>query len=121
MNSILGAHTSGLSTSASPESLLARARSGDAQSIERVAAEFESLFVSLVLKEMRQTLDPGTLFGSDQSDVYGGMFDNSLSKHIVDCGGFGVADMVRKNLQRRPAPSSSATDTPAQTPILPQL
>jgi Rod binding domain-containing protein len=83
------------------DTLAEQARSGDPRSIERVAANFESLFVSMVLKEMRQTLEPDTLFGSDTSDAYGGLFDMYLSQHVVQAGGFGVAKMVRQYLERR--------------------
>jgi Rod binding domain-containing protein len=89
------------SSGGSLEQLTAQAKAGDARSIERVAEEFESLFVSMVLKEMRQTLEPGTLFGSDSSDSYGGLFDMYLSSHVVRAGGLGVGKMVREYLAKR--------------------
>jgi Rod binding domain-containing protein len=85
----------------SMESLAEQAKAGDARSIARVAADFESLFASMVLKEMRQTLQPDTLFGSDSSDAYGGLFDFYLGQHIVQAGGFGIANMVRHYLEQR--------------------
>jgi Rod binding domain-containing protein len=85
---------------ASLESLAAQGQTSDPRSIARVAAEFESLFVSIVLKEMRQTLQPDTLFGNETSDAYGGLFDLYLSQHVVQAGGFGVAKMVRQYLER---------------------
>ena len=84
---------------ASPDSLAAQAESGDGRSVERVAADFESLVVSMVLKEMRQTLEPGTLFGEDSSDSYGGLFDLYLGKHLAEAGGFGIANMVKRYLE----------------------
>jgi Rod binding domain-containing protein len=84
---------------ASPEALAAQAKSGDARAPDRVAAEFESMIVSMVLKEMRQTLEPGTLFGEDSSDSYGGIFDLYLGKHLADAGGFGVSGMVKRYLE----------------------
>ena len=40
------------------------------------ANEFEATFLSMLLKEMRQTLDPdGGLFPGDSGDVQGGLFD----------------------------------------------
>ena len=84
---------------ASPESLAAQLRSGDPRSVARVAADFEALFVSLVLKEMRQTLEPGTLVGGDVGDSYGSLFDLYLGKHLAEAGGFGVAEMVRHGLE----------------------
>jgi flagellar protein FlgJ len=84
---------------AAPESLAVQARAGDPRSIERVAADFEAMFVSLVLKEMRQTLEPGSLFGMDAGDSFGGLFDLYLGKHLAQSGGFGVGEMVRQYLE----------------------
>ena len=42
---------------------------------DQVAQDFESVFASMLLKEMRQSLEPGSLFGEDSGDVYGGLFD----------------------------------------------
>ena len=83
------------------QSLTDQAQLRDPSSVERVAADFESLFVSMTLKEMRQTLQPETLFGSDTSDAYGGLFDLYLGQHIVEAGGFGIANMVRQYLGKQ--------------------
>ena len=88
----------------SADSLASRLGSGGAGSIDKVAKDFEGLFVSLVLKEMRQTLEPGSLFGGDTADLYGGLFDLFLGKHLVDAGGFGVAKMVKQYLNHQQTP-----------------
>ena len=64
----------------------------------RVAKDFEGVFASLLLKEMRKTLEPGTLFGEDSGDVYGGMFDLYLGQQMTQSGGFGLAKMIRESL-----------------------
>lgn len=66
----------------------------------KVASDFESLFASLMLKEMRKSLDPGTLFGGDSADVYGGLFDQFLGQQIADGGGFGLARMVKEAMAK---------------------
>ncbi len=65
-----------------------------------VATDFESLFTSQMLKEMRKSLDPETMFGSDPGDVYGGMFDQFVGQQIAQSGGIGIAKMVRETLKR---------------------
>lgn len=70
------------------------------QSPERVAADFESVFTSMMLKEMRKTLENGSLFGEDQSDIYGGMFDQFMGQHMSNAGGIGLASMVRQAVER---------------------
>ncbi len=78
----------------------ARERSADNDQIAKVAADFESLFASQLLKEMRKTLDPETMFGGDGGDVYGGMFDQFVGQQMSQGGGFGLAKMLRETLRR---------------------
>jgi Rod binding domain-containing protein len=68
--------------------------------IEKVASDFESLFTSQLLKEMRKSLDPETMFGGDGGDVYGGMFDQFVGQQMAQSGGFGLAKMLREALHR---------------------
>ena len=65
--------------------------------IENVARDFESIFISLLLKEMRSTLDPeqGGLFGSEGTDTFGGMFDLFMGQHLAESQSFGIADAVK--------------------------
>jgi flagellar protein FlgJ len=71
-----------------------------AQDPEKVAKDFESVFASMMLKEMRKSLEPDSLFGEDKSDIYGGMFDQFLGEHIGQTGGIGLAKMIREALER---------------------
>jgi len=83
----------------SPDALASHLDPGSQASTERVARDFEGVFVSLLIKEMRQTLEPGTLFGNDAGDSYGGLFDLYLSRHLVDSGGLGIAASIRRYLE----------------------
>ena len=82
-----------------------------AQDTEKVAKDFESVFASMMLKEMRKTLEPGTMFGEDSSDVYGGMFDQFLGQHLADSGGIGLSNMIHSALNRKSADPSIPSDT----------
>ena len=83
------------------ENLAAQAKLGKGNSVDTVATNFESMFLSLLMKEMRQTLEPGGLFAQDNSDVYGGLFDLYLGQHLAQTGGMGVAKMVKAQLERQ--------------------
>ena len=74
------------------------ARSG--QSMESAAKGFEETFLSLLVKEMRQTLEPNTLFGHDSGDVFGGMFDQFMAKHLTQAGGIGLAADMKQKLEQ---------------------
>ncbi len=90
-------------------------RQGDAKAISAVATNFESMFLAQVLKEMRQTLEPGGLFGEDNADVQGGLFDLFLGQHLAQNGGCGLAAMIQQQLKvATPHETSSPQHKPAQ-------
>lgn len=82
-----------------PEAVAARVRSGGNRTLDQVANGFESMFLSLLIKEMRQTLEPGSLFNGDSSDVQGGLFDLFLGQHLAQAGGLGIGTMLRRHLE----------------------
>src|SRR5256885_1038600 len=78
------------------------------QSDPRAAGKaMEQMFASMLIKQMRQTLDGG-LFGDDKSDVLGGLFDHFLGQHIAQAGGLGIGDMIRHQLERQSARAPTA-------------
>ncbi|MEO1615043.1 MAG: rod-binding protein [Planctomycetota bacterium] len=98
-----GLSASMVGTSISQAQLLAE-RPGSIQSASKQAtdlpedmselgSEFESVFLSLLLKELRQTLDEG-FFGSESSDSFGGMFDMYIGKHLSENSPLGIGDMI---------------------------
>jgi flagellar protein FlgJ len=92
-----------------PHLLAGQANSRDPRAIDAVANGFESVFLSILLKEMRQTLEPGGMFPEDKSDVLGGMFDMYLGQHLAQAGGFGIADLIKKQLKASTGQPNNAT------------
>ncbi len=76
-----------------------------------VGEQFESLFVSMMLKEMRQSMSEDGMFAGDNSDVYGGLFDMFLGQHIASQGAFGISDLVKQNIT---PPSEPAATMPVE-------
>jgi Rod binding domain-containing protein len=87
-----------------PQLLAAQANSRNPHSVDAVANSFESMFLSEILKEMRQTLDNGGFFSQDSSDIYGGLFDLFLGQHLAQSGGLGIAAMVKRQLEMNKKP-----------------
>lgn len=83
----------------------------DARRAQETARELEATFLTMLLKEMRQTFEPdGGLFPGDTGDVQGGLFDLYLGKHLADRGGFGLAAALDRQLRtpnadHRPPPA----------------
>ncbi|GAB5453022.1 MAG: flagellar assembly peptidoglycan hydrolase FlgJ [Halioglobus sp.] len=86
-------------------SLRAEAVATPSQAVEEVSAQFESLFVQMMVKSMRDATVKGGLFDSHQMDVYQGMFDQQVSLHLSRQGALGLSDILVEQLDGgAPAP-----------------
>ena len=88
-----------LPLSSSPSLLQGRidaAKEAVDEGIQSAASEFESVFLSMMLKEMRNTLDSeeGGLFSGDSSDTLGGMFDMFMSQHLAESNPLGIGSAI---------------------------
>ena len=75
---------------------LNQAQPKDPASISKVAEEFESVFLSMLLKNMRATVSEGGLFAGDKSDTLGSMFDLFMSQHLASSESLGVANLLKQ-------------------------
>ena len=50
---------------------------------------------------MRQTLEPDTMFGQDQSDILGGLFDMTMGQHLAQSGALGIGKMLKQQWASR--------------------
>ncbi|NOZ25520.1 MAG: hypothetical protein GXO94_05465 [Nitrospirae bacterium] len=69
-----------------------------AADVERVAKEFEALFIYELLKGMRSISGKGLFQGGLSGDVFQTLFDMELSKSLAERG-TGISDMLVKTLQ----------------------
>ena len=81
-------------------------------SLQDAAQGFESIFLAQLLKEMRQSLEPGSLFGHDGGEVYGGMFDQFMAQHLAQGKGMGLAHALMKQLESATSHGSHHTKVP---------
>ena len=75
-------------------SLRSHAREAPGTAISEVAGQFESLFVQMMLKSMRDATVDGGLFDSTQLDTYQQMFDQQVSLELSQQGGIGLAEIL---------------------------
>jgi Rod binding domain-containing protein len=64
--------------------------------------EFESIFVKMMLKEMRNSVDKtdSLLNGGWAEDIYQDMLDDEYSKTMAKAAGFGLSDQLYKQLAK---------------------
>jgi Rod binding domain-containing protein len=91
---------------ATPDALTAAPNPTDPHAIDQVASNFEALLLGQLLKEMRQTVGEGGMFPGDTGDVQGGLFDMFMSQHLAQAGGFGLASMLKSQLNAYPKKAS---------------
>lgn len=90
---------------ASLAKLKTEAKNKTPEAIKEVAKQFESVFVGMMLKSMRQAKLAEGILDSNQSEFYRDMYDQQLSVHLAGENGIGLADMIVKQL----SPDQSAT------------
>jgi Rod binding domain-containing protein len=73
----------------------------DRRAMAAAATALESVFLSMVMKEMRQTLEGSSMFSGDKGDVLGGLFDHYLGQHLAPSGALGIAAMVKRSWEMR--------------------
>lgn len=71
---------------------------------QEMAKDFESMFLSQIIKGMRQSLEPGSMFAGDSGDVQGGLFDQYMGQHLADAGGVGLAATIKRQLAQQESP-----------------
>jgi Rod binding domain-containing protein len=53
------------------------------QKVRKVIEEFEGVFMSMMIKQLRETDSGEGFFPGDHSDTYGGMFDMFMGQHLA--------------------------------------
>jgi flagellar protein FlgJ len=78
--------------------LKAQARKDSPEALKEVARQFESIFLSNVLKGMREAKLADGIMDNDQSKFYSDMYDQQLAVHLSGKPGVGLADLIVKQL-----------------------
>lgn len=80
--------------------LKAQARNDQGQAVEEVAQQFESLFIQMMLKSMRDASFGGGLMDGKQMETYQDMYDKQISLHLSENGGIGLASSIVGQLRQ---------------------
>lgn len=100
--------------------LRASARENPDAALHDVARQFESIYLKMMLKSMREASFGDPLFDSQGGEVYRDMFDNQLALQMSQGKGLGLAEMLVKQLRQNKAMDSTAavtavSDVPGKT------
>ncbi|MGB7346362.1 MAG: rod-binding protein [Pirellulaceae bacterium] len=90
-------------------------RPSGSKEVEEVGTEFESVFLSMMLKEMRNSLDGGGFFGEESSDTFGGMFDLFIGKHLAQTRPLGIGNLLLDQYEKIGASGPDDKTAPSVT------
>ncbi len=67
--------------------------------LEKTCQDFESLFVSYMMQQMRRTIPEDGLIGQSQAEkIYTGMLDNEIAKTVSHRQGIGLAKVMYEQM-----------------------
>jgi len=91
----------------------AQAKTDPQGAVRGAAQQFEALFISMLLKSMRDTTAQDTYFDSEQTRLYQSMLDQQYAQ-VLAARGIGLADVMARQLSQAAAPADPAAQPPAQ-------
>jgi len=78
------------------------------ETLREVANQFESMFVKMLLKQMREASLGEGIFDSDESRFYQDIMDHQIALNVSSQHSLGIADMIVRQLQSTDATNSKA-------------
>ena len=72
---------------------------GGKSALRQAAQQYESYFLQMMMKSMRQTVSQDGPFSSQETKTYTEMFDQELTQNIAKGKGIGLADMLVNQMQ----------------------
>ena len=88
-----------------------QAKQSPDQALKAAAQQFETVFLNMMLKSMREATPQEGAFDSEQTKMFTGMLDQQLAQSMSASRGVGLADVMVKQLSRNsqyPVPSAES-------------
>ena len=118
----VGVTTSGTSAGGSfdprgLDALKLSAKNLDAASTRKVAQQFESMFLSMMLKNMRATLPGSDPLANDASKMATDLYDQQLAQTMSKGKGIGLADALVAQIERAQGKAPNAPSDPSKSTL----
>jgi flagellar protein FlgJ len=98
------------------ERLRAQARHSPDQALKAAAQQFESVFLNMMLKSMREATPQDGMFDSEQTKMFTGMLDQQLAQNMASRG-VGLADIMVRQLGTQVTAGAAGQGVGAQSSI----
>ena len=90
------------------DKLRLQAKQSPEQALKLVAQQFETVFMNMMLKSMREATPQDGMFDNEQTKMFTGMMDQQLVQNMSSRG-VGLADIMIKQLSRPVSPDFTQT------------
>lgn len=80
------------------EQLKSNARVDQDKALPEVARQFESIFLAMIIKSMRQASMGDPIFSSSAGETYQGMYDQQIALDLAKGKGIGLAESIMRQL-----------------------
>jgi len=97
--------------------LKTEARDDSQAAIRTVAEQFESIFIGMMMKSMRDASIGDQLFDSNAQNTYLEMYDKELSISLSSQGGIGLADTIVRQLSPPSSNTAALQDSNEKRPF----
>jgi flagellar protein FlgJ len=88
-----------------------QAKQSPDQALKAAAQQFETVFLNMMLKSMRDATPQDGVFDSEQTKMFTGMLDQQLAQSMASTRSVGLADVMVKQLSRNlPASAPAASN-----------
>ncbi|MBT5550590.1 MAG: hypothetical protein HOJ79_08935 [Nitrospina sp.] len=88
------------------------------QEMEKVARDFESVFINKLFESMRKAIPKSDLLQSSSMDMFQSMMDQEMAKELSKRKGLGMGEMVYNDLSRmNKILKGEAINSYSQTPL----
>lgn len=87
---------------------ISRLRQEGESQVDVAAQEFESLFATLLVSELRKGLGEGFFGSGPGADTFNGWFDEQLGASLASRGSLGLAGQIRESMAAEQAAAQAA-------------
>ncbi len=86
--------------------------------VRKAAVEYESYFLSYLMKSMRATVPKSALTENPMGDTFLSFYDEEIAKRAAKSGGLGFADFILSTLAQEPGSPSPGHSTESKNETL---
>lgn len=91
-------------------SLRAQAKNDQDKAVDKVAEQFEGMFIHMMLKEMRKTVPESVFFDSPSMKLYQDMQDQQVALDLAKEGPLGLASILKANVAQQKGSSDAGSE-----------